>query len=324
MYLNIKEALKEYKGLDAGDLSACDDFFGRWCPGNTLDSTDRPFERFSDYENLLVILNECDSDKYKRLHKGTPFYFMCWLAFDMKNYEKALFYLDAGISEDIKNQESVWRDRPGSYILFLNIPDRQVAKRVVEKLIKTLDNEIARFNSINKSCITKESIVEKFVKNLIQNNKGNRTIVTAFYTFLLEFEDRHTDLLLRSEEGGSIEPFLTHLFKGGLIFESILKNVYPKYAFKTLGNISSGIKDDTDFGFTVSTTAFSISEILAEINKQPNGIEIAFNTTAKIRNTTGHNLVWGDNFNDPENYKKLYEQQVNAILYLIEKKYISP
>jgi hypothetical protein len=34
---------------------------------------------------------QTDVDKYRKMHKGTPFGFLSWLAFDMRNYEKAMF-----------------------------------------------------------------------------------------------------------------------------------------------------------------------------------------------------------------------------------------
>jgi len=34
-----------------------------------------------------------------------------------------------------------------------------------------------------------------------------------------------------------------------------------------------------------------------------------------------NNLVWDDIFDDPNNFRKLYEQQMNAILYLVHKKF---
>ena len=51
-------------------------------------------------------------------------------------------------------------------------------------------------------------------------------------------------------------------------------------------------------------------------------IETAFATTGKLRNTTGHNLVWDDIFDTPKNYVDLFDQEVNAILHVISQKLI--
>ena len=45
---------------------------------------------------------------------------MSWFAFDLRNYEKALFYLDAGISEDFKNYHAgdAWHTAWGKVFAF--------------------------------------------------------------------------------------------------------------------------------------------------------------------------------------------------------------
>ena len=147
--------------------------------------------------------------------------------------------------------------------------------------------------------------------------------MTAFYTFLLEFEDRYLELKLRSKYGGSSEPFISHLFKGGLIFESLLKRVYPQHRNGTLGNIFKGPDFKKDFLEDPDTFAENLQSVLDSV--KDTNIRTAFETTAKLRNTAGHNLVWQDVENvlgNPENYRKLFEQEVNAFFYVAEKKFI--
>ncbi|MGD0778045.1 MAG: hypothetical protein ABSC05_35120 [Candidatus Solibacter sp.] len=96
------------KATEFGTPQQGNQFFEVFGPGNIVSNPDRPFERFSDYEELLVRLMATDRDKYQKMHKGTPLGFMSWLAFDLRNYEKALFYMDAGISEDVKNFPDNW------------------------------------------------------------------------------------------------------------------------------------------------------------------------------------------------------------------------
>lgn len=300
-----------------------DRFFEAYGPGNTIDIADRPYERFSDYEDLLNILRNDNLDKYAKIHKGTPFYFLAWTAFDLKNYEKAVFYMDAAISEDMRKDPTGWLNNPASQFLILNHQCNQSAIRITKHLKDKFLSEISRFNSIqNSSVISENDFVEKFVKVLVKDKK-NHSIITSFYSFVLEYEDRERELLLRSTEGGSIEPALTYLFKGGLIFESLLKHLYPKKddgdICKTLGDIFNTDEFKSDFIKGIVTSANSLSEIIGYIE---NDLLTAFNTTSKLRNTTGHNLVWDDIFKIPDNFKKLYEQQINAIFYLIQKKFL--
>jgi hypothetical protein len=98
----VELALHHFDNLD---VAHGDWFFSTFGPGNLVNATDRPHERFNDYESLLRLLQERNQLKYNQIHKGTPFFFLSWLAFDLRNYEKALYYLDAAISEDVKKSE---------------------------------------------------------------------------------------------------------------------------------------------------------------------------------------------------------------------------
>ena len=70
---------------------------------------------------------------------------------------------------------------------------------------------------------------------------------------------------------------------------------------------------------TVNQKSFALKTILNDIKN--NDLQTAFNTAARIRNTTGHNLVWDDIFDKHDNYKKLYDQTMNAIFFIVTKKY---
>lgn len=116
-------ALNRFKETDFRTAKEGDDLFRLFAPGNTIDFADRPFERFSDYRELLYRLMRADPVKYQRMHKGTPFGFMSWLAFDLKNYERGLFYLDAAISEDVRKADppETWLNNPGPRVLILDV-----------------------------------------------------------------------------------------------------------------------------------------------------------------------------------------------------------
>ena len=78
-----------------------------------------------------------------------------------------------------------------------------------------------------------------------------------------------------------------------------------------------------DFGKNccVGISANSLADIHAAI--KDSSIETAFSTTGKLRNTTGHNLVWDDIFDTPKNYVTFFEQEMNAILHVISQKLIA-
>jgi hypothetical protein len=104
----VEYFLSVFLATDFNDPAAGDWFFGLFAPGNSQYFAERPFERFSDYEEILQRLRAADPQRYQRIHKGTPLYFMSWLAFDLGNYEKALFYIDSAISEDVRKDPLGW------------------------------------------------------------------------------------------------------------------------------------------------------------------------------------------------------------------------
>lgn len=301
-----------------------DRFFEAFGPGNTTQVVERPFEKFEDYELLLSIIQEDNPQKFEQIHKGTPYYFMGWLSFDLKNYEKAVFYMDSAIVEDIRKDPIGWQNNPGNQFLTLS-DNSQIAERMTKRLKELVESELTRFNSIsNLSQLILTDFINKFIL-VLASDTNKHSIITALYSFILEFEDREKELQLRSSSGGSIEPALKYLFKGGLIFESLLKHLYPNQdngrPCGTLGNVFHTGTFQADFLSRVQIRAVSLRSIVNAIGNN-NDIQTAFDTVSRLRNTTGHNLVWDDIFNNPANFEKLYNQQINALLYLIHKKFI--
>lgn len=317
----LNHAVNVFQGLEITGPQHGDWFFETFGPGNVLYFADRPYERFCDYEELLLALQQNDDNKYRLIHKGTPFYYLSWTAFDLRNFEKALFYIDSAISEDIGKSPNNWIDQPASAFLILRDPQNQVAGRTIANVRRFLDQELNRFNAISgQQPLDINTFIEHFVRVLVlHQDVTKRSIVSAFYVFLLEFFDRYSELRLRSERGGSIQPFVIHLFKGGLIFESLLKHIYPGPPRRTLRDIFHSAPFQNDFNIQVATGSDTLQQIVNGI--QGDSIQSAFTTTSKLRNTTGHNLVWDDVFNNPETYRNLFSQEMNAILYLISIKF---
>ena len=308
----VNLALQHFDHLDIADG---DNFFATFGPGNIIEGKNKPHERFDNYEELLRLSQQRDRQKYEQIHKGTPFFFLSWLAFDLRNYKKALYYLDAAISEDVKNAGGNWINLPGAQFLKLNA-EQHVAEQIMLIVKGILEDEIERFNNISGLApSTLSDFIDKFVAVLIQYPQ-TRTIVSEFYIFLLEKIEREIEFDLRSTEGISIGPIISHLFSGGLIFESLLKKTYPTKdngsPVKVLGNVfytTAFINDSTQ---GTQTAAESLQEIIDAINDD--SFITAFTATARLRNTTGHNLVWDNIFDTTTNFRVLYQQIVNATL----------
>jgi hypothetical protein len=214
--------------------------------------------------------------------------------------------------------------------VWLKDTSESAAGRVVRHTRQLVEEHLSRFNSTSgANPVSVDGFITQFVERLVMDNtsgtpvpRPQRTIATALYTFIAEFEERYKELKLRSKNGGSAELPLNYLFKGGLIFESILKTCYPAHRNATMRNVFSDPSFGKDFPGKICTSAKQISDILALARARPNARATAFDVTSQLRNTTGHNLIWDDAFADPENFRLLCEQQVGAVLHLVLKKFL--
>ncbi|HRJ98558.1 MAG TPA: hypothetical protein PL089_02935 [Ignavibacteria bacterium] len=83
------------------DLSNSNEFFRFPIKNNTHPIEIRDF--LLSFELILELFEKEDSEKYKIIHKGTPFYFIAMGAIMVGDFEKGVFYMDAAKSEDEKN-----------------------------------------------------------------------------------------------------------------------------------------------------------------------------------------------------------------------------
>ena len=112
----------------------------------------------------------------------------------------------------------------------------QTARRITTDVHARIRSSITEYNAAFGRSFDAQGLVDRFVRANL-HDKGHRSIVSSLYTFVLESGDRELQLLLRSIDGGSVEPLLLHFLKGALIFESILKETYTSMAGAELGSI---------------------------------------------------------------------------------------
>jgi hypothetical protein len=307
------------EGQFLGDLRF---FPGRWYDPQTKKVV-QPQESLRIYEQTLLQISRIDPTRYAKMHKGTPFYLMGWLAYEMKDYEKGVFYMDAALSEDAYNFPSKWMSLPAVAFIFLDDSNLDAAAREITAEIKNeVDFQLTRFSKQAGVSFDMETLTNKFLKPNV-SDPSYRSIMTYLLTFLLEGKDRVTQLQFRSSYGGTLEPFITHLFKGGLIFESLLKKKYYASGI-TLEKYLPAAKDDLELKKTLYKTGcpYKFDDLPKHIqNWEPEDFqEKAVAIVYAVRNTSGHDLGWQDVFTN-ELYSTLYEGIVNAIFWTIKKVY---
>ena len=295
-----------------------------------------PQESLAEYERILSQIKRVDPPRFGVMHKGTPYYLMGWLAYSSRDYESGVFYMDAALSEDHANDLD-WQGTPAAAFMFLNPTHPQAAaNHIVAEIRQEVDAQVTRYQALAGTPFTTDDLVNRFIRPSA-HDPTHRSIVTALLTFTLEGKQRLLQMYVRSAHDGTLEPFLTHLFKGGLIFESILKRFYhgqkktpAAKPATTMGAYLSlpttrpdlQIAMPTPLYQTLPRPTFTLPDVLSSLPGwrgaalADRAIAIAYG----IRNTSGHDLGWPAHF-DSAVYRELYEGLMDAILWTIQSKY---
>jgi hypothetical protein len=325
-YKNILDRVNGDEKAKAIANNKANIFFEKYGVGN-LEELDHPMERMEAYELLFDILITINAKQFKNIHKGTPYYFLGWSAFQLRDFSKAMFYMDAAVNEDLKipyHQETKKATSPSLAFFLLSTlleSGRKPSgfKVIHSKLIEVVEQTLQKYNANGKRIITIKDFRSKFVKDLLFSDSKQRTLLTALYTFLLEYAEKEKQIKLRSDAGGSIQPFINHLFDGARLLESLLKRISVKT--DTLGDIINCNHVVLDLNLT---EVFSGKKTLADAKQQYLALSKSkfqnqnFACAYIIRNTTGHSLLWGDLF-DKDTYEILYNSLVNSIFWTIDK-----
>lgn len=339
---SLQEAVFEFQQLEIKNSRTGDLFFETYGVPNTIEIANAPYERFVCYEHLLQLMNEEDSDKFSIIHKGTPYYFLAWTAFEIRNYSKSVFYMDLALGEDIRKSgasgvstEDKVREalgNPGGNLWKL-IPEGPAA-RVIQQLCGSIDQSLNGFNSRTSETLLLENFVNQFVIETIVSDEKNRSLASALYSFIAEAEDLYSTLKIRSQNLSSIEPCLMNLFKGGLVFETLLKILSSQKSWTVVRrrkNVPPATFGDFGrcggflslFGLSTGDLTTSATDLSVVLSRAvDDSIKTSFSITAQLRNLSGHDLKRDDIFQNPDDYKKLVEKELNAICFTIKKGFI--
>lgn len=339
----VNEALLAFQQLVIKDGRTGDLYFETYGVPNTIELFNAPYERFVCYELLMQMLKNEDATKFSSIHKGTPYYFLAWAAFEIRNFSKAVFYMDLALGEDIRKSTTPGKSQADATREALNNPGGNLwkfvpegpAARVIQQLKQLITKELQNYKNRTSEEIKLDEFVDKFViENIVQDVK-NRSLISSFYSYMTEADDLYQTLKIRSQNLSSIEPLLNSLFKGGLIFESLQKVVADQKTWTISTGRGSGRRPSTLEGFSrcndfltlfglVSgdfvTSAPDLQTTLSNANDD--SLKTSFSTTAQLRNTAGHDLRRDDIFQNPDDYARLINKQLNAIFFVIKRAFV--
>lgn len=175
---------------------------------------------------------------YEQASKGTPFYLLRIAAFHSHDFQTATFLFDAAVSEDLTHQPN---NKTTPALLTMQLEDQnpdQAAFEMVKTIVRKIESAISNYNTRSGSKkITINDVRQCFLSSAHRGGSPHiTTLTTTFISFFFEWDYRVR--LIELSKSGSREPFFTHLFRGCLLFESLLKeNPTKRPCQKTLGNI---------------------------------------------------------------------------------------
>ena len=286
---------------------------------------DENYSRAQQY--LLKLLHKCksiDSLSYKEIHKGNPYYFLGIASYMMNDFETATFFIDSSVSEDLRyGADAINNPKPSTRFLCLEgDKDDQAAKQLTQFTERKVQRALNHYNSMigrpsHISDLTIPDLRDKFLFPSLspKNPSGWRTLATAFISFFIEWDFRNEFFELRPGEGTS-EPFYLHLFKGCVLFESLLKeNPKKKPTGNTLGRVLGDLYQELGLR-SIPKISATFKDILRDIPSADNNLETAICFSGKVRNTTGHRLSWDQHINQSD-YKRLFEMIASSSLHTI-------
>lgn len=285
-------------------------------------------------EKMFQILRTCkqiDQESYNKIHKGHPYFFIGITSYRLGDYQTAISFFDAALSEDLQTEDK--EERPTHLFFMLKGDEPRNAARLetqfieskVKRSIDYYNNQIAKNEDICNFEI--QDLQDVFIGYILnyKDDLGLRTLLTTFITFIVEWDIRNEHFDLGVNKGTS-EPLLMHLFRGCVLFESLLKqNPFPKSKHKDqmyeLGKLLTYYKDRMKVklpdNFSSKEMGIrTLGGVLEELNKRSEIIDDSILMSYWLRNTLGHSLAWEDRI-DQVSYQKLYLIVVNACLHVI-------
>src|SRR5262249_44910195 len=141
----------------------------------------------------------------------------------------------------------------------------------------------------NHTAITVDSVRQRFFASILNAGQPHRTTLpAAFISYLLEWDYKSTLIGLSQE--GSREPFFLHLFRGCLLFESLLKDNphKPPTTWKLPAEkrtLAAILKNELSTELGIPSKMQTSSQVFDTIIPSPAGqaIQDAISCTVKVR-----------------------------------------
>jgi hypothetical protein len=298
------------------------------------------FDRVAPYFDLLIARRFSDAiggalgllenfrnsvpAPYANEHKGTPFYVMGVAAFASRDYLTASLFFDAAVAEDIRTH-GLGSDHAALRFMRLTDPATEpkvLGHDIVEYISGNANELISDYNARQDATpITLDQLRTRFLIPIMSSpDEHKRALVTAFITFVAEWKYRAQ--LIELIEHGTREPFFMHLFRGCLLFESLLKEKYPPPipAKAALRNCLQVLHTQLVIPNNLNISAVDFDAEVQSLTPAASMTD-AIQMTGRFRNTLGHNLAWPSASLNQQSYNLAIKNVAAACLHALSRLY---
>lgn len=269
------------------------EYFESGAPYRHFVDEDKPARAVEETLAYLAARRAIVSDQtYRQDHKGTPFYLLGYSAFACHDYTSASLYFDAAAEADLRYHAGNIDTPALRFIRILHAPNEDLLATgiiaQIEMRTQTLLDEYHN-RGLHQS-ISLSDLRSRFFERVLKNGPAHhRTLLTAFISFVAEWDYRARQFELVPE--GSREPFFLHLFRGCVLFESLLKSAPGAPQLRTIGDALHHYRSQLGLRGQIRTGANEFNDVVAALATNMD-IDLAIYSCAQTRNTIGHNLVW--------------------------------
>jgi len=272
---------------------------------------------------LLMRTKQFAPSQYWATPKGTPFYFLGIAALLSHDYQTGMFLIDAAAAEDLRNNPGQ-NDLPALLFMQLNVKKpAQFAFQIVQATENQLREAVASYNGrTGCSAITVNDVRQRFFARVLNAGQPHRTtLIASFISYLLEWDYKSALIGLTEPNVGSREPFFLHLFRGCLLFESLLKDNPSKTppADAALGRLLQHLSKELGIRPDLSIQSEHYSTIIRSLAPKQSIVD-AIQCTGTVRNTLAHNIAIQSSL-DETNYDLLADNIASSCLHAISRLY---
>jgi len=306
-----------------------DQFFNAHAVPQTFLSVGLDLASIKAWKAVLESIKLVASDRFSTMHKGTPYYFMGTAAYRMDDFERALFWMDSAVSEDVAANGENWVNVPAGYFFRLDADSpNQYARDLVLRTRTVLGSLLDRISTMRTRLLELTPLVQKLVQPAISGTVELRSAVTALFTYALEYEKLLSQLRLSSSHPTTLEPVYLNLFKGTLLLETLLKRSRAGQTIGGRGTLKTYLQDaGIKAALGLPKIFKGMGEVAFEdvVNSLPAVANVllpedAFRIAWGVRNTAGHSLSWGPK-PSAEQYELLFLLIFTAVAITVEALY---